>query len=46
MKEYQIFFGFYPGILLGIRSYHDSVSDIHVLYLPLIEFGIEIFHEE
>ena len=27
--------GFYPGILLGIRSYNYTLRTEHVLYLPI-----------
>ena len=36
-------FGFYPGILLGIRSYNEDKQDTHVLYLPFIDIALEIY---
>jgi hypothetical protein len=36
----------YPGVLLGIRSYHHEDFTAHVLYLPLIFFSLIINKEE
>ncbi len=35
--------GFYPGILLGARTYEEQTQVTHVLYLPLIDFALEIY---
>jgi hypothetical protein len=35
--------GFYPGFLLGIRSYDMEDATIHVLYLPLIDLAWTIY---
>ena len=29
-KNWSLSFGFYPGILLGIRSYNEEKQDTHV----------------
>ncbi len=34
--------GFYPGILLGVRTYEELDRKVHVLYLPFIDFALEI----
>jgi hypothetical protein len=34
--------GFYPGILLGVRTYDEPNRKVHVLYLPFIDFALEI----
>lgn len=34
--------GFYPGILLGFRTYEFSDANMYVLYLPFIDFSLEI----
>jgi len=35
--------GFYPGVLLGFRSYIEEDLDIHVLYLPFLDIALKIF---
>ena len=35
--------GFYPGFLLGIRSYDMEDATIHVLYLPLIDLAVTVY---
>jgi len=37
--------GFYPGILLGMRTYTERNKQNHVIYLPLIDFCITIFNK-
>lgn len=33
-KGWELAIGFYPGVLFGIRTYHEETYDTHVLYLP------------
>jgi len=35
--------GFYPGFLIGIRSYEMEDSTIHVLYLPIIDVAWTVY---
>jgi len=42
-KSWSISLGFYPGILLGMRSYHEEQQTTHVLYIPFIDLALEIF---
>ena len=35
--------GFYPGVLLGFRSYKEFDIDIHVLYLPFIDLALTVY---
>ncbi len=35
--------GFYPGVLLGFRSYIEEDLAIHVLYLPFFDIALKIF---
>lgn len=35
--------GFYPGILIGFRSYIEEDIAIHVLYLPFFDIALKIF---
>jgi hypothetical protein len=41
-KYWSITIGFYPGILLGFRTYVEKDFSTHVLYLPFIDFALEI----
>ena len=45
MKNINISFGFYPGILFGVRTYKNSFSVSHVFYLPLIDLCINVYNE-
>ena len=38
--------GLYPGIVIGIRSYDQPLTVIHVLYLPFIDIALEIEKKE
>lgn len=42
MKYWEFSVGLYPGILFGIRSYPEKEYTQHVLYLPFIDFCLEI----
>ena len=35
--------GFYPGVLLGFRSYEDPDRTIRVLYLPLVDLALTVY---
>ena len=35
--------GFYPGILLGMRTYTEKSKQNHVVYLPFVDFCLSIF---
>jgi hypothetical protein len=41
-KDWSISLGFYPGILLGMRTYHGEEYSQHVVYLPFVDLAIEI----
>jgi hypothetical protein len=45
-KQWSISIGLYPGILFGARTYNDDEKTVHVLYLPLVDFALEILHNE
>jgi len=42
-RNWSLSFGFYPGILFGIRSYNEEKQDTHVLYIPFVDIALEIF---
>ena len=41
-NNWSLSVGFYPGILIGIRSYDSDEMSTHVFHLPLIDFALEI----
>ena len=41
--NWELSLGLYPGILLGIRTYVEEDSVLHVLYLPFVDIALEIF---
>ena len=40
---WSIEIGFYPGILLGVRSYPEEDQTTHVLYLPLVDLALTVY---
>jgi len=51
MRDFEMSMGFYPGILLGFRTYpgYDAEGNevsSHVLYLPFVSVGIEFYKIE
>ena len=43
IKNWMVELGFYPGILLGIRTYEEEKFTTYVIYLPFIDVALEIF---
>ena len=41
-NAWAIQIGFYPGIVLGFRTYENPENRIHVLYLPVLDFALII----
>jgi hypothetical protein len=41
-KYWSVSIGFYPGILLGMRTYEEPTFSTHVIYLPFIDIALEI----
>ena len=37
MQKWELSLGFYPGILLGFRSYDQDDRSNHVLYIPFVD---------
>lgn len=35
--NWEFSLGFYPGILLGFRSYDEDGKSNHVLYIPFVD---------
>jgi len=42
MKNWELSIGLYPGVLIGARSYVEQDYVQHVVYLPFIDFCLEI----
>jgi len=42
MYQWEITIGFYPGILVGFRSYEQNDRNNHVLYLPFVDICLTI----
>ena len=43
-KGWTLELGFYPGLLIGFRSYEDEEKDIHVLYIPFVDLALFIYN--
>ena len=41
-KDWEISFGFYPGFLIGFRSYEEQNRINHVLYIPFVDVCLTI----
>jgi len=46
MSEWDLSVGFYPGFLIGLRTYPGVDRTSHVFYLPLIDLCITIYKDE
>ena len=42
MKDWEFSVGFYPGILLGFRTYVEVNKKNHVIYIPFIDFCLTL----
>ena len=42
-KNWSLSVGFYPGILIGMRTYEEDEQDSYVLYLPFVDIALEIY---
>tara|TARA_R110000744_G_scaffold113225_1_gene212194 strand:+ start:2667 stop:2804 length:138 start_codon:yes stop_codon:yes gene_type:complete len=45
MKNKELSFGFYPGILFGFRTYQNDTTTNHVLYIPFIDLCLTVFND-
>ena len=41
--EWSLSFGFYPGILFGMRTYEEEKQTAYVFYLPFVDVAYEVF---
>ena len=42
-KNWTLSVGFYPGILIGMRTYEEKKQTSYVLYLPFVDISLEVF---
>ena len=45
MKNWELSFGFYPGIVLGFRSYKETIKTNHVLYVPFVAACLTVYND-
>ena len=45
MKDWELSFGFYPGMLLGFRTYSEVGKNNHVLYIPLMDVCLTTYND-
>jgi hypothetical protein len=43
IKSWEFSFGFYPGILLGFRTYKEKRKTNHVMYIPFADACLTIY---
>jgi len=36
--DWEFSMGFYPGVLIGMRTYKERNRNNHVVYLPFVDF--------
>ena len=41
VNKWAFSIGFYPGILIGMRTYDFEESTMHAFYLPFVDFILE-----
>tara|TARA_B100000902_G_scaffold228799_1_gene217172 strand:+ start:384 stop:527 length:144 start_codon:yes stop_codon:yes gene_type:complete len=41
--DWEFSMGFYPGVLLGLRTYRENKKNNHVVYLPFVDFCFTTF---
>ena len=41
---WSIEIGFYPGILLGARTYEEPEQTSYVLYMPFVDFALTVYN--
>ena len=45
MKNWELSFGFYPGLLIGFRTYNELDRSNHVLYIHLIDVCLTVYND-
>jgi|TARA_R100000935_G_scaffold15262_1_gene30351 hypothetical protein len=42
-RKWSFSLGFYPGLLLGMRTYEEETQNAYVIYLPFVDIALEIY---
>ena len=42
MKDWELSFGFYPGVCIGFRTYKENKKSNHVAYIPFVDVCLTI----
>ena len=45
MRKWDLSFGFYPGIVMGFRTYKEADKSNHVLYVPFVDACLTVHNE-
>ena len=43
-KNWTLSLGFYPGVVLGMRTYEEEEQTSYVLYIPFVDLALEIYN--
>ena len=43
-KNWSLSVGFYPGILIGMRTYVEDEQTSYVVYIPFVDRALEVFN--
>tara|TARA_R100000781_G_C3966343_1_gene88555 strand:+ start:60 stop:209 length:150 start_codon:yes stop_codon:yes gene_type:complete len=46
MKNWELSFGFIPGLLFGTRSYQEQHKTNHVLYILFVDICLTVFIDQ
>ena len=46
MKNWELSFGFYSGVLLGFRTYKEGSKINHVLYIPFVDACLTLYNDQ
>jgi len=44
-SNWAVSVGFYPGVLIGMRSYYSDALTSHVLYVPFFDIALQFMYE-
>ena len=44
-NNWEISFGFYPGLLTGFRTYKEELRTNHVIYIPFVDVCLTIIND-
>ena len=45
MKNWNLSFGLYPGIMLGFRTYKEKEKSNHVAYIPFVDVCLTVYND-